>query len=227
MLLSLVALVAAATACGDDDDAESSDTEPSIATEAPIPLVPPEPDLSDTPSADPDFIPAILDDDIVDDDELVSAYEAFVGCLADGGGYGRYAFDLALELPLTLDWRTAADVDAAELEAACSRDFLGDLILQHATADSIPDDRDAARRASVVECVGAIDPAAAEDVPELLSTEQDDDADGYFIGDADLDDDVYSDNDPAAIAIRDCYLSLGTGWTEFGDAPEGPDDSQG
>jgi hypothetical protein len=214
--LLLVAVAAVLGACSDDDDAPTE----------PTPLMPGEIDVTPTlatiPSIDPDFVPSVLADDIVTAEELTTAYERYVDCLADGGASGEYAYDLSLHAALVLDNTNAAadtsDADGAALVAGCSNDYLDGLSDRYFRANPDPDDIGERQRDSIVACVREVDPAAAADVPDVVTT--DTAAPGYYLSGT-LDVSFMTDDPEKIPAIERCFYGIGAEWRTFGTPDAG------
>lgn len=76
-------------------------------------------------------VESVLDDGTVTSDELAQAYDDFVACLAEGGGTGTYAYDLAVDIGIALNWHVVGD-DAAgtkgdTLDHLCRFEYIGEL----------------------------------------------------------------------------------------------------
>ena len=209
--------------CGDDDGADPE----AAATTDPLP---PDvgPVIATEPSADPEYLQRVTADGEVTAAELEAAYETYVQCLAEGGAYGRFAYDVSLRIPLTLEWRLDGDDGlgsaAASLDAGCSHDYLGDLAGRFAATHPQPDDLAARQRESIVDCIRPISPRAAAAVPASITT--DTGAEGVYIGEAQLDvlafDPELADDREAVAAIAECFATLGATWHEFGDPAATP-----
>jgi hypothetical protein len=163
-------------ACSDDDDAGS---EPDATLSSP--QTPPPPLLHVTLPAqtaageDGSFLDDVLADDTVTANELDDAYQRYVDCLVDGGGTGRYAYDIELRTGIVVDWTIDPDdddpVDRERLSTSCSRQFLGDLIRRHHRANPPATDLVELQRASIVDCLETVSPAAAATLPDDISVD--------------------------------------------------------
>jgi hypothetical protein len=224
-----ILVIGAATACGDDDDV----TDDPSATDSPPETVPPQrqyetvPEAS-APAGDGEFLAGVLADDTVSATELEDAYGRFVTCLDDGGGYGRFAFDVGLRTGLVVDWSinpddpdAAADVD--ELGTACSQRFLGDLTELYNAANPPGEAYLDDVRNSVIACLETVSPTAAANFPDSVSV----DTTGSAASVAELQlsavgllgEDASSTE---ASAVNACIASLGAAWRDFGEAPPPP-----
>jgi len=217
-VLAIVALAALA-GCGDDDD-DSSAPEP-----APIPAptevteeLALQPTIESMPNSDPDFLAGVLADGEVTADELATAYDRYIDCLAAGGASGEYAYDVELHATIVFDPLDVAGDDglgnhSASLLANCSRDFLGDLVHRYYAAHPDSDETSTRQRASIVACVQQVDPAAAADVPDEVTT--DSLSPGFYLsGTLDL---SAMSTDPAVVpALERCFYSIGAPWRPFG-----------
>ena len=77
------------------------------------------------------YVESVLDDGTVTSDELAQAYDDLVACLAEGGGTGTYAYDLAVDAGIALNWHVVGD-DAAGtkgdiLDHRCRFEYIGEL----------------------------------------------------------------------------------------------------
>ena len=211
-----VSLVLGLVACSDDDDTASENTVELELAETTEPLrVDVTQPIELSASADPDFLGEVLADDTVTGDELTDAYARYIGCLADGGAVGIYAFDLELRVAFA-DWSLpdATGTDKATLDRSCKRDFLGDLIPRFNEANPPGDDVAERQWASMVACVGSIDPAIAAEIPDevpLTTTEQ-----GVSVVDLQLDATVLGAGAGEVDAVNRCFGSFGAPTQEFG-----------
>ena len=214
--LASVAVLLSAAACSDDDDAapELDDETPETTEPLAIDVTPP---LELSASADPDFIAAVLADDIVTADELEDAYTRFIDCLANGGAAGIYAFDLSLRVAYS-EWSIAGDAansnDQARLQATCSRDFLGDLIPRYNEANPPDPDLATRRRDSIVDCVAAIDPDIAASIPDEVTV--DTVVGGASVGELQLDAAGLGAEPGQEDAVGRCIGAFGADWVAFG-----------
>jgi hypothetical protein len=182
-LFASVVLLTGCFASAGDDGADEDDGEDAPlatpATFAPRPIdftVPAETLLGE----DDATVAEALADDVVTAEELAAAYEAHVACLVEGGGSGRYAFDIELQTGLTVEWAEddeSDDIDRNVLAASCSRRHLGDLTRRFDRANPPADDLDARRSASIAACIEPISPQAAANLPAevTIGTTGDDD----------------------------------------------------
>ena len=94
-----------------------------------FPLRPAEVTIPGVTTDDTTAIADIVADATVTADELIGAYERYVGCLVDGGGAGRYAYDIELRTGLAVEWTITeddpTDLDRNVLCATCSARYLG------------------------------------------------------------------------------------------------------
>lgn len=163
------------TACSDDDDAgnevEREDDAPGTTSDVIVEVTPP---LEMQASLDPDFVTDVLADDVVTGEELTDGFQRYIECVADGGAAGIYAFDLDLQVMLhewSLPSATADRNEAASLNASCSRDFLGDLILRYKEANPGGPELAERRRDSLVACIAAVNPDIAAKIPDEIPTD--------------------------------------------------------
>jgi hypothetical protein len=221
----LVATTVAAGCSGDDDPV--GDGEPT-ATTAPDTLAPLPPgvdgpggDIPTAPAEDPEFIERILADGEVTADELAAAYEAYIECLADGGGYGRYAFDVDLHAVLTVDWRIADDDEddsqAATLDAGCSHHYLAGLDGAYFAVHPDADDLAIRQRDSIAACIEPISPEVAAAIPDEITV--DTAGGGLYIGDPQFDAAFLGADVAETEAIGLCFSTIGAPWHEFGEPP--------
>jgi hypothetical protein len=226
----LTAVVLAATllaACfgGSDDGAgeeEGSNATLSIpATFALHPIDVTVPDVT-LPGEDDSSIAEVLIDDTVTADELAAAYEAYVACLGEGGGGGRYAYDIELQSGLVVEWAEddgSADVDRNVLSASCSRRHLGDLTSRFERANPPGDDLAGRRSASVAACVEPISAEAAANLPAEVTIGTTGEA--TTIGElqldpAALDPESLGSSPEDTAAVSACIASIGAEWHPFG-----------
>lgn len=203
---------------GDADEAPDA-TLSTPETAAPQPLEATVPIVSSVDGAD-SFVAEALADEVVTDDELDAAYIGYVGCLGDGGGSGRYAYDVALRTGLAIDWAEEAsgDVDRDVLAAGCSERFLGDLARRHRAAAPPAEDLAERQRASVAACVEAVSPRAAANLPEQITIGTAGDA--ASVGElqldpATLDPESLGADEADVDAVADCIASIGAEWRPF------------
>jgi len=219
LLLTAAVLATTAGACDDDDGdggAAGDDSDPAPATIDDI-AVEPTPVLDIDTDVDPDYLDGVLADDVVSADELDDAYGRFIDCLAEGGAAGLYAYDIDLRVGLAADWSLAADAaenDAESLRVMCSRAYLGGLIDRYYDANPPPDDLAERQRASVVECVSAVNPDLVASIPDVVTV--DTSGTGAFVGDLQLDPASVGAEPGEVEALRRCFGSLGAPWTPFG-----------
>lgn len=218
MLLAASMLATTAGACSGDDDADDDGgaTDPVARTSDDI-VVEPTLALDIDTNVDPAFLDDVVADDAVSADELEDAYGRFIDCLAEGGAAGLYAYDIDLRVGLAADWSLAADAaenDAESLRVMCSRAYLGGLIDRYYDANPPPDDLAERQRASVVECVAAVNPDLVASIPDVVTT--DTTGTGAFVGDLQLDPAVIGAEPGEVEALRRCFGSLGAPWTPFG-----------
>lgn len=214
-IVATAALAATFTACSDDEAAPDG-TDEQIAGETTEPvIVEITAPLELSASADPEFLPEILADDVVTADEVTEAYDRYIGCLAEGGAAGIYALDLELRVAFA-DW-SLPDADAndqAELAATCQRDFLGDAILRFEETNPPPADLAERQRASIVACVEEIDPAVAARIPQVVTLDTIEQ--GVSAVELQLDATAL-DADPGEVdAVDRCIGARGAAWQPFG-----------
>ncbi len=163
-----------------------------------------------------------LADDIVTADELAAAYEAHVTCLVDGGGTGRYAYDIELRTGLTVEWAEddgSADVDRNVLSASCSRRHLGDLTNRFDRVNPPADDLDGRRSASIAACIEPISPTAAANLPAevTIGTTGETTTIGELqLDPAALDPESLGSSPEDTAAVGACIASIGAEWQPFG-----------
>jgi hypothetical protein len=228
-LLAVIVVAATLTGCiGSDDDGGDDDegvdaTLSAPETLAPIPVEPTIPAVSIAGDA----IGEVLADDVVTADELTAAYTGYIECLADGGGIGRYAFDVELRTGLAVEWTLVegdADdgdggVDRNALDTSCSRRFLGDLTRRFEAANPAPDDLAARQRDSIAACIAEVSPSAAANLPEAISVGTAGEAASLGelqLDPAALDPETLSSDPNDVAAVSDCIASVGSEWRAFG-----------
>jgi hypothetical protein len=223
--LMLVAALLAGCIGGSDGGADEDDVEEAPlstpATFAPRPIDPTVPDET-LPGENDSSIGEALADDTVTADELAAAYEAYVACLVEGGGAGRYAFDIELRTGLTVEWAEddgSADVDRNVLSASCSRRHLGDLTRRFDRANPPADDLDGRRSDSIAACIEPISPQAAANLPAEVTIGTT--GETTTIGELQLDpaalDPVTLGSSPEdTAAVSACIASIGVEWRPFG-----------
>ena len=219
-----ILLVAALGACdGGDDGPGDSNPEATLSAPETLPPVPVERTIPAATLAGEDtgFVGSVVADGTVTADELAAAYDGYIECLAAGGGAGRYAYDVELRTGLAVDWSLDVDpsVDRDVLSAACSRRFLDDLTRRFQTDNPPPDDLAARQRASIVSCVAAVSPEAADNLPEAISVGTAGEV--ASVGELQLDpaalDPEALGADPADIdEVSSCIASVGVAWQPFG-----------
>lgn len=221
--LTAVAAALSLAACTGDDDDDAAEP-----TDVPA-VIDIQPTIETVPSHDPDFLPSILADEQVTADELATGYERYVQCLADGGAYGTYAYDLDLRSTLALDYQVAGDDGgenySASLQAGCSRDFLSGLDERYFAANPAPDDLADRQRDSIVDCVETVDPAAVDRMPDAVTT--DSAAPGFYVDSGTLDIGFLTDDPEALPELQRCFYSIGAEWRPFGTDPEPPATTSG
>jgi hypothetical protein len=225
----LIAVVLAATTLttcfgGSDDGAGGEDgsaatlSRPATLALRPIDATVPDETL---PGEDNSSIAEVLADDTVTADELAAAYEAYVACLVDGGGSGRYAFDIELRSGLVVEWveeNESDDVDRNVLSASCSRRHLGDLTRRFERANPPGDDLDSRRSDSIAACIEPVSPQAAANLPAQVTIGTT--GETTTIGELQLDPAALdleslgsSPEDTAAVSA--CIASIGAPWHPF------------
>ncbi len=223
---ALVVSVLAGCVGDDDDGAEDVDRPmprcPAPETLAPVPVDATIPGGTLAGEAD-SSIDEVLADDTVTAEELDEAYRRYVECLADGGGVGRYAYDIDLRTGLVIDWIVDEDdpaaIDRDVLSASCSRRHLGDLTRRFEQQNPAPDDLAARQRASIVTCVEAVSPEAAANLPAAISVGTAGEASS--LGELQLDpaaldpESLGADADDIA-AVSACIAAVGAEWHAFG-----------
>lgn len=219
-----MSLVAAACS-GDDDDSEDAapeDTTPVVVVDSEA--VPPEAvqlPVGTVVVADTGFVPSVLADDEVTAEELADAYGRYIDCLADGGASGRYAYDIELQVGLTIDWQLAGDDGQGRasntLDIGCSDSYLGTIANRYFASAPRPDDLQDRQHDSIAECVEAIDPAVAGEVPDDITT--DTSVDGVYIDEVQVDLAFLGATPEDASEISLCFTRVGVPWQEFGSAP--------
>lgn len=221
------------TACsgdddGGDDEAVEETTPVAVVDTLVIPPEAVEEPIGSVEVFDTGFVPEVLADDEVTPEELTEAYTRYIDCLADGGGYGRYAYDLDLHAGLTLDWQVPGDASGRQantLSAGCSDAYLGQIANRYFATAERPDDLQARQRDSIAACVAAIDPGAAERVPDDITT--DTSVDGVYIGEAQAALEFLEIDEADATEVSLCFARVGVPWQEFGTAPDPDDEADG
>jgi len=215
------------TACigGSDDGAdEAGGPDASLApaeTFAPRPMDPTIPDET-LPGEDGGSVAEALADDTVTADELAAAHEAYVVCLVEGGGAGRYAYDIELRTGLVVEWvddGESPDVDRNLLSASCSRSHLGDLTSWFDRANPPGDDLDARRSDSIAACIEPISPRAAANLPAEVTigtTGETTTLGELQLDPASLDPESLGQSPEDMAAVSGCIASVGTEWHPFG-----------
>ena len=211
---------------GDDegaDDVDSPDATLSAPETFPASLVDatiPGDTLADDANATVDDV---LADGTITPEELAASYETYVECLVEGGGSGRYAYDIELRTGLVIEWDLEGEdeggVDRDVLSAGCSRQHLGELTRQFGVANPPTDDLAARQRARIAACIEAVSPAAAANLPAEISVGTGGDASS--LGELQLDPTAL---DPASLgadaedaaAVSGCIASVGSEWRAFG-----------
>jgi hypothetical protein len=224
--LAAAALVVAVLAgcIGDDDDEAEEVDNPDATLPAPdtFPVQPIDATIPDATLAGEDdgTIDDVLADDIVTADELAASFESYIDCLAAGGGSGRYAYDIELRTGLVVEWSddTPDDVDRDALSAACSARYLGDLTRRFDRANPV-EDLAGRQRASIAECVTAVSPEAAANLPASISVGTAGEASSLTelqLDPAALDPETLG-ADPADVeAVSSCIAAIGTEWRQIG-----------
>ena len=222
-----VALAASALAgCIGGDDAGEDDERAADATLSAPDTFRPQPIEatipSDTlPGEDTSAVDEALADDTVTAEELTASFERYIECLTDGGGAGRYAYDIELRTGLVVDWTDGdtVDVDRDLLNASCSRRYLGDLTRRFERANPPAAGLAGRQRASIAACVEAVSPAAAANLPAEISVGTAGEA--ASLGELQLDpssldpETLGADADDLA-AVSACIASIGAEWQSFG-----------
>lgn len=215
--LLVTAAATLAASCSDDGDADRPiDTLPPIDTQLPVVGDVTEPPVT-RPSTEDEFIESIVADDEVTAEELDAAYQAYIRCLADGGGSGRYAYDIELRIPLTLDWTIDPDesggLTANGLAATCARDFLDDLVDRFEAGSPPPDDLAARQLDNLAACVTRFSPDAAAALPDAVTL----DTTGTLplIDDLQLGRLTDGANPDIDVPVARCVESRGAAWREF------------
>jgi hypothetical protein len=222
-----LAFVVLLTACiGASDDAPDEDEGGDAPRSTPATFPPRRVDVTvpeeTLPGEDASSVAEALADDTVTADELAAAYEAHVACLVEGGGSGRYAFDIELQTGLTVEWAEddgTADVDRNVLAASCSRRHLGDLTRRFERANPPADDLDSRRSASIAACIEPISPQAAANLPAevTIGTAGEVTTIGEMqLDPAALDPESLESSPEATAAVSACIASIGAEWHAFG-----------
>jgi hypothetical protein len=225
LIAGVAVAVLVAGACSDDDAGLDEEGNPEATLSAPE--TPPPPQLEATvpggtlPGEDGStFVDDALADGTVTAEELTAAYDGFLACLADGGGTGRYAYDVELRTGLAVDWSTEDDgVDRALLDTSCSRRYLGGLARRFEIDNPPPDDLAGRQRANLTACIERVSPTAAANLPAQIAVGTAGEASS--LGELQLDpgsldpDSLGADADDIS-AVADCIASLGAEWRAFG-----------
>ncbi len=230
-MLAVVTMCLVGAACsGDDDRSEETvpdDTTPVLVVDSEA--VPPEAVEAPVGSVvvdDTGFVPGVLADDVVTAEELDEAYQRYLGCLADGGAGGRYAYDIDLQVGLTIDWQLAGDDGLGRasntLDRGCSESYLGNIANRYFATVERPDDLQARQHDSIVACVEAIDPGVAREVPDDITT--DTSVDGVYIDEVQVDLAFLGATPEDAAEISLCFTRVGVPWQDFG-TPSPPTDT--
>jgi hypothetical protein len=226
-LAVVVAAGVLAGCTGGDDDAADDVDSPAATLSAPetFPASPVDATIpSDTLAGESNgAVDDVLADGTITSEELAASYETYVECLVEGGGSGRYAYDIDLRTGLVIGWNLDGDdddgVDRDLLSAGCSRQHLGELTWQFGAANPPSDDLAARQRASIAACIEAVSPAAAANLPAEISVGTGGDASS--LSELQLDPAAL---DPASLgadaedvaAVSGCIASVGSEWRAFG-----------
>jgi hypothetical protein len=219
--VAAVAVLTVASCTGHDDSGDDRGDDAGPETLAPIPVEATIPGGTLT-GGDSASITAVLADDVVTAEELAASYDAYVECLAGGGGSGRYAFDVELRTGLVVDWNVddePAALDRDVLSADCSRRFLGDLTRRFESGEPVPDDLAARQHTSIAACVEAVSPTAAANLPAQISVGTGGEAVSLSelqIDPVTLDPATLGSNPDDAAAVADCITAVGAEWRRFG-----------
>jgi hypothetical protein len=225
-LIGLVLAAVLLTACtaSDDDGSEEDGANATLLVPATLALRPIDPTVPDEtlPGEDDSSVTEALADDTVTADELAAAYEAYVACLVDSGGSGRYAYDIELQSGLVVEWAEddgSADFDRNVLSSSCSRRHLGDLTNRFDRANPPPDDLDGRRSASIAACIEPISPTAAANLPAevTIGTTGETTTIGELqLDPAALDPEALGSSPEDTDAVSACIASIGAEWHPFG-----------
>lgn len=176
---------------------------------------------STEPVIDGSFVVGILADDTVSADELTGAYEAYAGCLEEGGADGAYAFDLDLRTGFVAVWLLPDDRSGRQsraLDSVCSGRYLGDLTSRFDAANPPPADLLDRQRENMVRCVERVDPTVAASIPDDLTVNT---ADGVAsLIDLQLDPAAIGASDADWPAVEQCLTGFGAAWVDIGDGPQ-------
>jgi hypothetical protein len=224
-VVGVMLLVATVGACdvGGDDGSGGSNPDATLSAPETLPPVPVERTIPAATLAGEDtaFVGSVVADGTVTADELASAYDGYIECLAAGGAAGRYAYDVELRTGLAVDWSLDVDpaVDRDVLSAACSRRYLDDLTRRFQAGNPPPDDLAARQRESIAACVGAVSPEAAANLPAAISVGTAGEAPS--VGELQLEPGALDPEalgaDPADIdEVGSCIASVGVAWQPFG-----------
>ena len=224
--LTVVAAGIALVSCiGGDDGGNDTDDGGAATLAEPdtFPLRPAEATIPGVTTDDTSAIADVVADATVTADELIDAYERYVGCLADGGGAGRYAYDIELRTGLVVEWTITeddpTDLDRNVLSATCSARYLGTLTSDFERANPAAEDLDSRRSDSIAACIEPISPEAAANVPAEVTIGT---ADGTTnIGElqldpASLDPETLGASPEDTRAVSACIASIGAEWHPFG-----------
>ena len=176
------------------------------------------PALVTTPPSDT-FLDGIVSDGAVTADELESAYHGYIDCMSAAGISGVYAWDVSLDIGVVVDGLTidGDDPEGTRLRSAqadCARDYLGDLRRRYDEANpQHPADLRARRRASLVACVEAVNPAIAASVPDDITT--DTEVDGVSSGELQLDPTLIGASGDDLLPVERCLGSMGAPYHAF------------
>lgn len=223
-MAGIVTMCAAIAACSGDDsgDAAPESTTPVVVVDSGA--IPPEAievPVGSVVVADTNFVPEVLADDVVTAEELDDAYQHYLGCLADGGASGRYAYDIDLQVGLTVDWQLAGSDSLGRasntLDIGCSESYIGNIANHYFDTTPRPDDLQQRQHDSIVACVEAIDPDVAREVPDDITT--DTDVAGVYIDEVQVDVAFLGATEEDAGEISLCFTRVGVPWREFGASP--------
>ena len=226
-LTGLVLATTLLTACfsGSDDGAGEEDrSDATLSIPATLALQPVDVTVpaETLPGEDDSSIAEVLADGTVTADELAGAYEAYVACLVEGGGAGRYAYEIVLQSGLVVEWAEddgSSDVDRNVLSASCSRRQLGDLTRRFDRANPPGDDLDSRRSDSIAACIEPVSPQAAANLPAevTIGTTGETTTIGELqLDPAALDPETLGASPENTAAVSACIASLGAEWHPFG-----------
>jgi hypothetical protein len=214
IVLPVAVAVVLVAGCSDDDGG-SRDSQP-VDSVLLADLLPPP---VDTEASDDTFVERVLADDVVTTDELESAYEGYIRCLVAGGVSGVYSWDISLEVGPVTDGLSIAgdDPEGARLtsvQAGCARDRLDNLTNLHDAANpQDPGDLLARQRESIDDCVTAVNPAVAANLPDDLTVSTV--VDGAATIDLQLDPTSLGAQGDEVLPVDRCLGSLGAPYTPF------------